>query len=219
MEPVTINLEGLSEFGPLGYILGHLAAGMFFGAIAWRNIACAGSCYDNSQTYRGNTHIARSVASGVLSLASLIILFVMSGQLFYQAVQKSSQTASAPHSAHLADFAPNLGPYIITTVDDQFAISTLKSLSDRDIRMLKILGTETNRIDEVVRLSNFLKRCKARGIQVTTISPLFPSGALPHKAIYNNEPGAHQSLGANPGNESVEITLLGDRTGRNQGTE
>ena len=112
MEPFTINFDGLSEFatqfGPLGYVFGHLAAAMFFGIIAWRNIFAAGICHGNNcpkgadeqqnahqQQMQGNAHVARSVVSGIIGVVNVVIVIVMSAQLFMAALEKATQVASS----------------------------------------------------------------------------------------------------------------------------
>lgn len=117
MEPITVNLPDLSAFGPHGYMVGHIVAALIFGAYAFRQIALAGRCKGNScndrsdsqtqeqrsQAVVGDSHIWRGAITGIIGIANVILVLVMSGHMFFEALNKanpttSSVTASSPQS-------------------------------------------------------------------------------------------------------------------------
>lgn len=167
MDPVTINLEGLSEFGPFGYLIGHTLAALFFGIIAFRQTSLAGKCKgEGCQDMVANSHICRAVTGGVLGLANAIVVIVMSVNLFVASLDKANSTTASMTTSKVT----LCSPYVITSGDGyQFTIHTLNSLSDHDWQSLRILGSEATRLDRVDALSQFLNRCKIRAIRVTTI--------------------------------------------------
>lgn len=105
MDPVTISFNGLNEFltqfGPFGYLIGHMIAAAFFGFLSWRNIAAAGAChgaasgigdtddqrFHHKKKMEGNSHIARSITSGIVGLGNLVIVIVISMNLFLQSFE------------------------------------------------------------------------------------------------------------------------------------
>lgn len=202
MEPVTINLPDFSalaeQFGPQGYALGYFAAAMFFGVVAWRSIGAAGGCHgaacsntndapsreEKQQAVMGSSHVARAIISGVLGLINMIVAIDMSVELFTRAIDKTSPTTLTAYQSTVSGMSTLCSPYVITSGDGySFTIYTSNPLSDHDLRSLKILGAETTRLDRVDALSEFLNRCKSRGIRVTTIVAGLVDG---FKTIYDN---------------------------------
>lgn len=106
MEPVTINLPDFSalaeQFGPFGYLLGHIVAALIFGAFAFRQISLAGKCHsegcsdmNNAKTREekarsavGDSHIWRGAITGVIGFVNVIMVILLSGQLFDAALNK-----------------------------------------------------------------------------------------------------------------------------------
>lgn len=110
MDPVTINLPDLTQFGPLGYLAGHLMAAMFFGVLTWRQIGAAGVCYGKScsdtnldaqnqeqkqQGDMGDAHVARSIVGGIIGTVNIIVVICMSVQMFSQALERADLAAIA----------------------------------------------------------------------------------------------------------------------------
>jgi len=103
MDPVTINLPDLTQLGPMGFLVGHLVAAIFFGIAAWRQIGAAGVCYGRScsptnssqsqeekrQEMMAGSHVARSVVGGVIGVVNVIIVMFMSTQMFSRALEKA----------------------------------------------------------------------------------------------------------------------------------
>lgn len=119
MEPITINLDGLSEFfaqfGPHGYVFGHAIAAMLFGVFAFRQIALAGKCKGKSCNHQGDaqtqgqrqegmvgdSHIWRAAITGVVGVANVFIVIVMSANLFIAALERANpQTVNTATSLH-----------------------------------------------------------------------------------------------------------------------
>ncbi len=112
MDPVTINFDGLNgfltQFGPHGYVIGHVLAALFFGAFAFRQISLAGACKgkachhgsDNqtkeqaAQRVVGESHVWRAAITSVIGVANVVIAIVMSANLFIAALEKANPTAS-----------------------------------------------------------------------------------------------------------------------------
>lgn len=114
MDPVTINLPDLTQFGPLGYLAGHLMAAMFFGVLTWRQIGAAGVCYGKSCSdtnldaqnqeqkqqreigwEMGDAHVARSIVGGIIGIVNIIVVICMSVQMFSQALERADLAAIA----------------------------------------------------------------------------------------------------------------------------
>lgn len=122
MEPVTINLEGLSEFGPFGYLIGHTLAALFFGIIAFRHSALAGKCKgegcrgdrseSEAQGMVANSHIWRAAISGFLGLANAVAVIVMSVNLFVASLEKANAGSDSQTATTLTANKPQFnGPY------------------------------------------------------------------------------------------------------------
>ncbi len=137
MDPVTINLNGLSEFaaqfGPFGYLIGHGLTAMFFGIVAWRNIGVAGTCNGLAYRDRNNAlskeekqqatqcevYITRSIVSGFVGVVNFIIAIVVSVNLFCVALDRAKTNSQLPVAATVADVGllPSLGANLVVDND------------------------------------------------------------------------------------------------------
>lgn len=95
MESVTIDLSGLNgllQFGELGWIGANLGSALVFGLLCWRSITRAGKYHgitgDRDEVRRSemvaNAHVAKAIVTGAVGVTSVIMLFVMSWSLFSQ---------------------------------------------------------------------------------------------------------------------------------------
>lgn len=95
MESVTINLEGLREFGPFGYIAAYAMVGMFFGVLGWRQLAHAGTCFgdacsdettptktEKQADMKGGFYVFRAVFALTISLFCLLMSNCMTFQQY-----------------------------------------------------------------------------------------------------------------------------------------
>lgn len=78
MEPITVNLSGLSELGPLAYIVAAVVATMFFGIVSWRSIIVAGRVEGGKK----DSQIAVAIVAGVAGLVNMIVSLEMVWEAF-----------------------------------------------------------------------------------------------------------------------------------------
>lgn len=105
MEPVTIDLSGLGEFGAYAYPLIYMLVSAFFGTVSRRHLSAAGQCLGEGyntrekesriQTMKGRTHLANGAVTGAIGLAAFVTALVTSIMLFDKAAEKMSPTATA----------------------------------------------------------------------------------------------------------------------------
>lgn len=202
MEPVTINFEGFNEFatqfGPYGHLVGHAIVAMFFGMIAWRQIAAAGvyfAKYERADDQIGSSHVVRAVASGVVCLASLIMVIVISANLFAASMNKAIaqnnaqiNRAKRPNLAYSSDkqycqwsSQEDLfqATYLIEGQDlKSLAISTQHSLSAQGLHDLKWLTREVDGfcLGTPDCLARYLTRCDNYEIQISQILTIDDAG-------------------------------------------
>lgn len=189
MKPVTINLEGLSEFaaqfGPHGYLIGFGVATLFFLVITRRQITAAGVYYDKSENI-GNSHIVNSVISGVLGLTSLVMVVVISANLFVASLNKAQNNAQInraqwPNLAYSSgkqyyQWSPQGDLLQVTYLIEgqglkSLAISTQHSLSAQGLHDLKWLTREVDGfcLGAPDCLARYLTRCDNYEIQISQI--------------------------------------------------
>jgi len=102
---VTINLNGLEQFlnfGPNGYLFGHLAAVFVLGILCWRQITKAGICFGDScakaqeeggKAYalrmenKGGAHAIKAGIVAILVLANALMVMDMSCSSYEHALK------------------------------------------------------------------------------------------------------------------------------------
>lgn len=91
MDPITINLEGLT-FGPSGYIIALTIVGTILGLISWWQIDASGRCLGVStddgdkKDMEGNSHLAIGIVSGLLGIAIVCLVLQMTYLMFQHAL-------------------------------------------------------------------------------------------------------------------------------------
>ncbi|MHA2279643.1 MAG: hypothetical protein ACXAC5_01950 [Promethearchaeota archaeon] len=95
MESITIELP---ELGAMGYLLGYIFATLASGTFMWRNIERTGLHYARESKARhcpegeshkmmGDSCFAKSIVSGLIMLTFLIMVLLMSYNLFEKAMK------------------------------------------------------------------------------------------------------------------------------------
>lgn len=145
MEPVTINLEGLTEFGPYGYLLAYVLVTAAVGAFARRHIRLAGETTGDAQS----SHIATGVVTTVLGLILFLVTLSGADDMFDSSIATAQRNLEAQERAHVAaDRAaepPPFNTYVVWASDDKaYAITTSERTHDVDITVVGIKDQDGN---------------------------------------------------------------------------
>jgi len=144
MDPITIDLNGIGQIGPLGYLMAYAFMGMLAGGISWRNMIMSGN---GCSTAKGESHVAVAVVSGIVGGIFLITTLGTSCQMLDIALAKTAATPDAlvipdtlaiPDSTSVTaldtpEYKPSgstvPGPYYVTINDWEYTVSTEERLT------------------------------------------------------------------------------------------
>ncbi len=91
MEPVTIDLAGLTEWGPYAYLSAYALVTVFLGFIARGHIRSAGATKGDVQA----SHVASSIVSGLVGIVTAIFTLCSSSQMFDRSIVFADQSKGA----------------------------------------------------------------------------------------------------------------------------
>lgn len=171
MEPVTINLEGLAEFGPYGYLLVYVLVTAALGAFARRHARLAGETTGDAQS----SHIATGIVTTVLGLLLFIVTLSGADAMFDSSIATAQRNLKAQEAVAISTVAskarPPLNTYVVWASDEKaYAINTLERLSEHQKHRLQFLASEISCLGvDVGCVNGFAERCLGADIMISRV--------------------------------------------------